>query len=144
MNLNPHPQDIPSLHFCIDFVLLFFWSWKKPTDDCQQSAPFSIFLSNICYASANRYWSMLYVRTSTFHKNRTKAWASINFYFIIYMFIKVKIFVLTVVISFPISIQILIRVGLYTQRDACRFTSLTSLVKYQYWHKQRMLWEKVI
>ncbi len=55
------------------------------------------------------------------------------------MFIKVKIFVLTVVISFPISIQKLISVGLYTQRDACHFTSLTSPVKYQYWHKQRML-----
>jgi hypothetical protein len=58
-----------------------FGSWKKLIDDSQQSAPFSIFLLNICYANKDRYPSMLYVRTSTFRQNRVKVCASINFSF---------------------------------------------------------------
>jgi hypothetical protein len=52
-----------------------FGSWKKLIDDSQQSAPFSIFLSNICYANKDRYPSMLYVRPSTFRQNRVKVCA---------------------------------------------------------------------
>jgi hypothetical protein len=49
----PTLADSASLHLCIDCVV-FVGSWKKPTDDGQQSAPFSIFLSNICFASEGR------------------------------------------------------------------------------------------
>jgi hypothetical protein len=43
-------------HFTCVLTLCFVFvgSWKKPSDDRQQSAPFSIFLSNICYASEGR------------------------------------------------------------------------------------------
>jgi hypothetical protein len=40
---------------CVLTLCCFCWkSEKKPTDDNEQSAPFSIFLSNICYASEGR------------------------------------------------------------------------------------------
>ena len=73
--------DSALLHLCIDFVLFFLEVGKEPTNHSQQSASFSIFLSNICYASEGRYSNMLYVRASTFRENRTKACASINFSF---------------------------------------------------------------
>ena len=60
--------------------VLFLVNWKKPTDNGQQSALFSIFLSNIYYASEGRYSSMLCANTSTFREKRTKASASINFF----------------------------------------------------------------
>jgi len=67
--------DSASLHLCIDFVLFFFGSWKKLIDGSQQSAPFSIFLLNICYANKDHYPSMLCVRLSTFRQNRVKVCA---------------------------------------------------------------------
>jgi hypothetical protein len=57
---------------------IFLGSWKKSIDDSQQSTPFSLFLSNICYTSEGRYSSRLDARMSTFREKRTKAYTSIN------------------------------------------------------------------
>jgi hypothetical protein len=67
---------LPVYWLCVVFLV----SWKKSTDDGQQSALFSIFLSNIYYASGVRYSSMLCANTSIFREQRTKACASINFF----------------------------------------------------------------
>jgi hypothetical protein len=76
----PTLADSALLHLCIDFVLFFLVSWKKPTNDGEQSALFSIFLSNIYYASEGCYSSMLCANTWTFREKRTIACASINFF----------------------------------------------------------------
>src|SRR5437764_863426 len=67
----PTLADSALLHLCIDFVLFFVSCKKKPADDGQQSVLFSIFLSNIYYASERRYSSMLCANTSTFREKRT-------------------------------------------------------------------------
>ncbi len=70
---------------CVLTLCCFCWKLeKKATDGIQQSAPFSIFLSNICYPSKGRDSSMLCVKTSTFREERIKVCASINFSFSLY------------------------------------------------------------
>jgi hypothetical protein len=68
------------LHLCIDFALFFLSVKKKPTAVNQQSATFSIFLSNSYHVNEGCYSSMLCANISTFRERRTKACAPTNFF----------------------------------------------------------------
>ena len=75
----PTLADLALLHLCIDFVLFLLKTGKKPTDDRQQSVPFSVFLSNICYASESRF-SICCVQGHRLPAKTTKPCASFNFF----------------------------------------------------------------